>query len=151
MSIGEDAGEIHPMQTRRSHHRYLFYVKHHGGDHRAARWCPEISREAEFAIFDTADDLEISDERGWLYGVGARDADDHLPELGTWGQQVAEFPRARPEQPWHGYPLWPLEDAGPQNRRGEFARPSKQVFRIMVERGLLTDRERKRLTKGHHV
>ncbi len=30
MSIGETSGPIHPVLTRRSGYRYLFYDKHHG-------------------------------------------------------------------------------------------------------------------------
>lgn len=110
-----------------------------------------MSLDEEFAVFDTADANGISDERGWLYGVRPRDVEGEIPDLGTWGQQIAEFPHARPDETWHGYPLWPLVEAGPQNRRGEKSRPSKDVFSRMVEMGLLTVCERKRLQKGDHL
>ncbi len=66
-------------------------------------------------------------------------------------QQIAEFPYARPDETWHGYPLWPLIEAGPDNRRGEKSRPSKGVFLRMVAAQMLTPRERKRLQKGDHL
>ena len=75
----------------------------------------------------------------------------HIPDLGTWGQQIAEFPLARPNDPWHGYPLWPLGEEGPENRKGEKGRPSKSVFLRMEAVGLITHRERKKLYKGDHL
>jgi hypothetical protein len=152
MSIGETSGPIHPVPTRRSGYRYLFYDKHHGrGGPDAARWLPSLSRDDEFAVFDVADEADLADERGWLYGMRPRDAAGHIPELGTWGQQVAEFPLARPNDPWHGYPLWPLGEEGPENRKGEKGRPSKRVFLRMEAVGLITQRERKKLYKGDHL
>ena len=154
MSVGETSGPIHPIPTRRSGYRYQFYDKHHGRGARrsdAARWLPSLSRQEEFAVFDTADWHEIADERGWLYGVRAKDAAGVIPDLGTRGEQIAEFPFARPNETWHGYPLWPLSEEGPANRRGEKARPSKEVFLRMEAEGLLTPRERKRLLKEQHT
>jgi hypothetical protein len=110
-----------------------------------------LSREEEFAVFDTADMNELSDERGWFYGIRPRNESGDIPDLGTWGQQLAEFPFARPNEAWHGYPLWPLVEEGPQNRRGEQSRPAKRVFDRMEAVGLLTHRERKRLYKGDHL
>jgi hypothetical protein len=152
MSVGETSGPIHPVPTQRSGYRYQFYDKHHGrGAPDAARWLPSTSEDEEFAVFDAADLGEISDERGWLYGVRPRSDGGVIPDLGTWGQQIAEFPFARPNETWHGYPQWPLVEAGPQNRKGEKSRPTKVVFRRMVAAGMLTHREWKRLYKGDHL
>ena len=148
MSIGETAGPIHPIPTRRSSHVYLFYVKHHGGALNASQW--SVDREEEFAVFDSADQHDFSDERGWLYGIG-RDAEGEIQDLGIWGQQVAEFPFARPDERWHGYPHWPLKEFGPQNRKGERCRPNKEVFLKMEAANVLTPQERKRLYKGDHA
>ena len=152
MATGESSGPIHPTPTRRSGYRYLFYVKHHGpgGHDGPAKWASEFSHDEEFAVFDSADFHEISDERGWLYGVRISESQQVLA-LGTWGQQVAEFPQARANEPWHGYPLWPLKQDGPPNRRGEQHRPSKAVFQKMEEVGLISRRDRKRLQKGDHA
>jgi hypothetical protein len=150
MATGEASGPIHPAPTRRSGHRSLFSGKHHGHDPRAARWLPTLSQDEEFAVFDAADFHGLNDERGWLYGVRVGESGGIL-ELGTWGEQVAEFPAARPDEPWHGYPLYPLKEAGPPNRRGEKHRPSKDVFLKMEAAGLLTARDRKRLMKGDHA
>ena len=82
MSTGETAGPIHPVPTRRSGYRYLFYEKHHGrGGTDAARWLPTLSQEQEFAVFDAADQAEISDERGWLYGIRPRDDLGKIPDM----------------------------------------------------------------------
>lgn len=149
MSVGEDSGPVHPTPTRRSGYRYQFYDKHHGrGGPDAAQWLPSLTREEEFSIFDAADQNEVSDERDRLYGMGSRDRFGNFPDLGTWGEQVAEFPYARPNEAWHGYPVWPLIEAGPENRRGEKSRPSRQVFQRMVEARMLTLRECKRSYKG---
>lgn len=150
MSTGETSGPIHPVPTRRSGYRYLFYDKHHGRDVYAARWLPSVSHDDEFAVFDTADFHALSDDRGWLYGIH-RGPEGEVLVLGTWDQQVAEFPSARENEPWHGYPLWPLKDKGPENRRGEKHRPSKAVFQMIEDAGLITTRDRKRLSKGDHV
>jgi hypothetical protein len=152
MSVGESSGPIHPVPTQRNGYRYQFYDKHHGrGGPDAAQWLPSLSREEEFAVFDSADLNELSDEQGRMYGIGSRDETDQIPDLGTLGEQVAEFPYARPNETWHGYPVWPLVQAGPENRRGEMSRPSKEVFQRMVDVGLLTLRERKHLYKGDHL
>ncbi len=150
MATGETSGPIHPITTRRSGHYYLFYVKHHGGDRDAARWLPTLTRNEEFAVFDTADFHDLSDDVGYLYGV-RKGLEGEVLELGTWGQQVAEFPFARLNAPWHGYPLYPLKEAGPKNRPGEKHRPSKEVFLKMEAAGLITVQQRKRLRKGNHA
>jgi hypothetical protein len=150
MATGETSGPIHPVATQRSRYRYFFYEKHHGADQRAAQWLPDLSHDEEFAIFDMADLNDLSDERGWLYGI-RRGAGSEVLDLGTWGQQVAEFPFARPDEPWHGYPLWPLKEQGPPNRKGEKHRPSKEVFLKMEAAAFLTTRNRKRLYKGDHI
>jgi hypothetical protein len=150
MATGETSNPIHPVPTRRSGYRYLFSDRHHGHDARASRWDPEMSREEEFAVFDTADFHDLTDDRGRLYGV-RNDPDGRILQLGVWGEQVAEFPFARENEPWHGYPLWPLKEAGPPGRRGEEHRPSKDVFLKMEAANLINTRDRKRLLKGDHA
>lgn len=138
--------ELHEIRTGRSGYQYQFTPKHHGQDAQAARWLPELSLEEEFAVFGVADQFEIADDDGWLYGV--QPEADGLRELGTWSQQVAAFPHAREGEAWHGYPLFPLDQRAPQNRQGERMRPSKAVFRRMHEAGLITTVQQKRLMKG---
>jgi hypothetical protein len=150
MATGETAGPVHPVPTQRSGFHYQFHVKHHGGDKRAARWNPNLSQEAEFGVFDTADLHDLSDERGGLYGLG-RNAEGEVLELGVWEEQVAEFPHARPGESWHGYPIWPLNKAAPSNRRKQEYRPSKAVLQKMVVAGLITSSERGRLEKGRVI
>lgn len=149
MSIGPTSGPIHPTPTRRRGLRYLFYEKHHRqGGPDAALWRPELTHETEFAVFDLADLHDCSDLSSNLYGVG-RDENGELLELGTWGQQVAKFPFARADEPWHGYPLWPIEKSdSPENRRGQNVRIKKAVFQKMESAGLLSPTQRRRLEKG---
>jgi hypothetical protein len=49
------------------------------------------------------------------------------------------------------YPLWPVKELGPQNRRGEKFRPPREVFLKMEAVGLITKQQRKRLIKGDHA
>lgn len=137
---------IHDQVTRRNHYRYQFTPKHHGMDASAAQWLPTMTLEAEFAIFDGADEHELFAEDGNLYGVQP-DEQGGLRHIGKWNEQLAEFPVAREGEAWHGYPLYPLKE-GPANRRGEKHRPEKGVFDKMVQAGLITPTQRRRLLKG---
>jgi hypothetical protein len=151
VATGGQSNPVHPTPTRRSGYRYLFSDRHHGGGGKGdSRWSLELSREEEFSVFDDADQYELSDDRGWLYGI-LRAGPDALRYLGTWGQQVAAFPFARPGIPWHGYPLWPLNELAPPNRRGEKSCPSKEVFQKMEQVGLIAVEERRRLCKGNPI
>ena len=95
MSTGETAGPIHPVPTGRSGHRDMFYTKHPGqGGFDATQWLPDFSQDNEFAIFDTTDFHDISDDRDWPYGVEISQ-DGKVLYLGTSGQQLAEFPFSR--------------------------------------------------------
>jgi hypothetical protein len=148
-SLSEDL--IHTDRTERRQLMYLFTAKHHGASGSdAATWLPELSLAEEFSVFDMADLHDLSSSDGSLYGI-MRDEDDGLRYLGTWRQQVAEFPAATIDGPWHGYPLYPLKDMGPENRRGEKCRPAKDVFKKMEQEGVISARQKKRLMKGDHV
>ena len=111
MSLGGEPGHLHPQATGRSNHRYFFYDKHHGrGGPQAARWLPELSDDEEFAVFDQADLLNLSDEQSNLYGIRiGPEPEREVLILGTLGQQIAKFPASRAGSPWHGFPLGPLE------------------------------------------
>lgn len=142
---------IHPVKTRRSQYEYLFASKHHGGGTSDdARWQDDVTRDEEFSVFDEADFHDISDSDGRLYGV-LRSQDGVLRDLGTWQQQVAEFPRANEGVPWHGYPIWAVNQEAPANRSSQQMRPARGVFQKMEDAKLITKRERKRLFKGKHA
>ena len=130
--------------------RYLFTAKHHGGGSRGdARWLPDLSEDDEFAVFETADRLEVQDVTGNLYGV--QPIEDGLRYLGTFGQQVAYFPLASAGSPWHGYPLWPLNSEAAPNRRGNRYKAPDEIYDKMVEVGLISIRMRKVLKRGDFV
>jgi hypothetical protein len=141
---------VHGQVTGRSSYRYQFTPKHHGADPNAAQWLPSLSLEEEFAVFNGADEHELSDGEGNLYGV-RRDDEGELLYVGTWNQQVAEFPVSRAEEAWHGYPLYPLVEMGPENRRGQKGRPEAAVFTQMVRAGVISRSQRRRLMKGDHA
>ena len=142
--------EVHAEVTGRSGYRYQFTPRHHGAAADAAQWLPSLSLAEEFAVFNAADRHELSDDEGRLYGVQP-DGDDGLRYLGTWNQQIAEFPLARDGEAWHGYSLYPVNASASPNRQGEKSRPDKVVFDRMVRAGIITRRQRKRLMKGDHV
>lgn len=108
-----------------------------------------MTHEEEFSVFNLADVLDIQDD-GRFFGV-LRDAEGDLRDLGTWQQQVAEFPLASGSAPWHGYPAWPLNDLAPPNRVSQKMRPNKSVFVFMESVGLISTRQRTRLMKGDHA
>jgi hypothetical protein len=139
---------VHPTVTGRSGYHYQFTPKHHGGDRNASMWLPDISLDTEFSIFNDADLQQIADSRGWLYGV-LRDGNGDLQNIGMWDEQVAEFqPAPSPSDPWHGYPQWALDEAGPPNRRKQYCCPERNVFDRMATIGMITRLQRKRLLTG---
>jgi hypothetical protein len=140
----------HSQPTQRHRYRYLFTAKHHGGDKSAAQWHFNLSRNDEFAVFNGADEMELSDDEGNLFGV-LPDGDESLRLVGAFGEQVAEFPRPAEGSAWHGYPVWPLNEDAPPNRRNQKHRPAKEVFDKMVNGGLIMEWMRRRLMKGDHV
>jgi hypothetical protein len=85
----------HPQRTRRSHYRYLFTTKHHRGKRGPAQWLPDLSEDDEFAVFDWADEWEVADKVGNLFGA-LEDSEEGLRFLGIWQEQIAKFPR-RPQ------------------------------------------------------
>lgn len=140
---------VHSEVTERSHYAYQFTPKHHGAVPGAAQWLPSLSLDEEFHVFNVADRESLCDNRGWLYGM--HKVGDELVDLGTWSQQIAEFPAATAGQAWHGYPIWAVNDElAPDNRRGQKMRPDRTVFDKMEAAGMLTKRQRRRLLKGDH-
>jgi hypothetical protein len=134
--------------TQRSNYRYCFTPKHHGGGSSDdATWI--LSADAEFAVFDLADLLEVCDDDEWYYGVSL--ANGELLDIGTWAQQIAEFPKASEGSPWHGYPIWTVNDHAPPNRSTQKMRPSKAIFQRLEQVGLINKQQRKRLWKGDHA
>ncbi|MBX9582200.1 MAG: hypothetical protein K2X87_17990 [Gemmataceae bacterium] len=140
--------EDFPRPTHRSGLVYRFTPKHHDGhDPDAARWLPELTRDEEFGVFELADDRAIADDDGNLYGL-LRGVDGDLRDLGTWEQVIAEFPFARPGEPWHGYPVWPVNGSAPEHRRGQVCRPATEAFDRLFDAGLISRGEKKRLRSG---
>jgi hypothetical protein len=139
----------HTERTRRHAHRYLFTAKHHGGGGQYdARWI--VTEQEEFAVFDGADERDLLDEDRNLYGA-LRDDVESLRHLGTYQEQIAEFPCTAEGMPWHGYPMWAINQEGPSRRRNPRHRPARAVFDRMVEVGLINAAMRKRLMAGGHV
>jgi hypothetical protein len=144
--------ETHPATTQRRGLSYQFTPKHHGGQgHQGqAQWLPSLTREEEFSVFDSANEHDLADEDGRLYGL-LRTAEDEVQFLGTRDEQVAEFPVARTGEAWHGYPVYPLANPEAPRRGGEAGKPPKAVFLKMESAGLLSQQQRKRLMKGKYA
>lgn len=113
----------------------------------------------EFEIFDRADGIvvqppndnrQIADADGNVYGYTVL-ADGSLEEIGTWHQQLAEFPNPAGGAVWHGYPIWPVGPMAPQNLQGQRCRPDSSVFDRMVDLGHISAGQRKQLKKGETV
>ena len=150
MTNGSPAGPVHPILTRRKGQQYFFYTKHHQLSHsKDSQWLlpPSLTQDQEFWVFDNAENLELSDGPGNLYGFRQKSGKSTL-SLGTRGEQVAKFPFTPANQAWHGYPIWPIA----KKRDDEDLRPiPNEVLDKMVEKGVIDARERKRLRKGDHI
>jgi hypothetical protein len=154
MATGGEPGHLHrnpdgtPIVTCVNRYQYLFYVKHHGyGGKGDARWAENLSEVEEFGIFDLADERDLSDETGHLYGLWIGWSPSGPPhqifELGTREQVVARFWWAPENQPWHGFPLCPIKGPERPNRSKQQLRPPKSVFKKMEGAGLLTVQQRR--------
>lgn len=94
MSVGGEPGHLHPIATQRSSFRYFFYDKHHGrGRPEAAQWSPNLSDDEEFAIFDQADLLDLSDEHENLYGISV--VQSLTGKCDTWALFTSRSPNFR--------------------------------------------------------
>jgi hypothetical protein len=118
-----------------------------------------MNLDEEFGIFDRADGVvvqppadnqQVADAAGNVYGYTVL-ADGSLEEIGTWHQQIAEFPNQAAGAVWHGYPIWPIGPMAPQNLQGQKCRPDSSVFDRMVALGHITSGQRKLLKKGETV
>jgi hypothetical protein len=109
-----------------------------------------LSDEEEFSVFDGGDFCDIYDDKGrYLYGIFRKE--NKLCRLGTWHQYIAEFPKASEGTAWHGYPVYPVQEPAPPNRKGDDAKPPREVFEKLEASGLISKQERKRLWKGRHA
>lgn len=152
---------VHAVATARRALSYEFTPKHHGADVAASTWLPAIALTEEFDIFDRADGIvvappadhqQVADAKGNLYGYEVvQGGTQHLREIGTWDQQIAEYPVQQTGTNWHGYPIWPVGPLAPGNYQGQRCRPAPEVFDRMVQLGHITPAHRKRLSKGDWI
>jgi hypothetical protein len=131
-------------------HRYLFTEKHHGGPSSKgqAQWLPSLELEEEFWVFDVSEQRGFFDENGRLFGM-LKEPTSFCSFLGTRDEQLAIFYPPNAGSPWHGHPCYPL--SGIHSRSGQAGRPSRIVFDQMVEMGLLTSEQARRLRNGNHI
>lgn len=141
----------HPVTSVRRGLIYVFTPKHHGGgDKDSSCWLTSLTFDEEFAIFDRADGVVVTDGSGNLYGYETLSTGT-LRELGTWHEQIAEFPNQVEGAVWHGYPIWSIHSNTSQNYQGQKCRPAKEVFDRMVQLGDISPAQRKRLKKGDRI
>lgn len=154
------ANATHPATTARRGLTYVFTPKHHGASQTSSRWLTALTLDEEFALFDRADGVvvhppvvdnrQIADAHGNLYGYQSL-PNGSLRELGTWHQQLAEFPVQVAGADWHGYPIWPIGPLAPRQLQGQMCRPDVQVFDRMVQLADITPGQCKRLKKGDWI
>ena len=79
MSLGGEPGPIPHRTTRQNRHRSVFCDKHHRrGGLEAAQWALDLREDEEYGIFDQADELDLSDDRGDRYGIRPGPEPEHL-------------------------------------------------------------------------
>lgn len=150
----------HRVLTARRSLAYVFTPKHHGASPTSSCWLMDLTFDEEFAIFDRsdgiivqspdADNRQVADSNGNLYGYQSL-PNGSLREIGSWHQQLAEFPDQPKGVFWHGYPIWPIGAQAPQSLQGQKCRPEPRVFDRMVQLGDITPGQRKRLKKGDWI
>lgn len=150
MSDGFLGGPVHPVRTNRRGLSYKFTCKHHKkGESNDAQWLDGLSREDEFQVFNRADEKDISNDNGDLFGMHLDTYGTVLP-LGSRKEKIAKFPFAREGETWHGYPLWPIAKQNTETIKSKVP-VKKEVLMKMKEAGWITDRDRKRLSKGKDI
>jgi hypothetical protein len=84
---------------------YLSLYIHRGSWIGRSQWI--VEPQTEFNIFGAADNANWRGPNGHYWGV-------HVPDagvLGARGERLAKFPQtSNAVDPWHGYPVSPLED-----------------------------------------
>jgi len=110
--------------------QYLSLNCHRGaGDPRyKSFWSPAIPPPVEYDVFCMADNYNWSDQHGHYWAVH----DGGNTELGTRGERLAKFPyNANPRDPWHGFPVSPLE-------RGDADAPPDDFVANWIEAGVIS-------------
>jgi hypothetical protein len=121
MPNGAHPGSLHLVVTQRSGYQYFFYTKHHQPNNTTdAQWEPTVTQDEEFAVFDLADQHDLSEANGDLFGLHLGPGPSILL-LGTRGEQVAEFPVTVAGQAWHGYPLFPIAEKSLEGREANMS------------------------------
>ena len=130
--------------------RYIFMEKHHGGPSAPgqAQWLPSLSFETEFWIFDQANIQNFKDKDGRLFGM-LKEPTSVCEIIGTRDEQIARFEPPSAGNPWHGFPVYPL--SGVKGRSKFAGRPRPEVFARMVEVGLITEEQARRLRNMKHI
>ena len=91
-----------------------------------------LSEDVEFGIFDQADELELTDDRGSLYAI-LLGPDRQVLILGTLRQQVAKFTDSGPH--WHGFHTGGSTGTSPPPHPPERALPKVARCRRWLTRG----------------
>lgn len=141
---------VYPEPTAQGY-QYFFHPKHHGaGSTTDCCWKADVSRPEEFGIFRDSAERDVSDEAGNLYGL-RKSPRGSVIDLGTRGEQIAQFWNAPQGSPWHGFPCWSIITSNSLNRKGQQYRPPKEVFIKMQAQQLLTASQCQRLKKGASI
>lgn len=139
---------VYIKKTRKGR-SYKFHPKHHlpeKGDHSC--WAATINRDTEFGMFQEAETYEFSDSKGHLYNI-LKEGKDYV-EIGTRSEIVARFCNPHSNSDWHGYPLWPIKIREQLNRKSEPYSPPSDTLQKMVDKQMMTERDRKRILRGDY-
>jgi hypothetical protein len=144
----------HTRPTEKNRNRYWFTAKHHAlrdvSEH--SQWSRDLSEDDEFSVFELADNNELADDSGDLYGV-LLSGMHTLRTLGRIGEQIGFFWEPSPGSScWHGFPVYPLNENGlPEQQQKKRIWPPKSVIAKMNECGVITTSMRKRLNSKRFV
>ena len=96
---------------------YVSLYAHRGDRPQKSTWLREVPPPTEYDIFCWADTGDWRDDSGHYWGI----RDGGRAALGCRGERLAKFPCClNPSDPWHGYPVSPLEDGERAAPPGDF-------------------------------
>jgi hypothetical protein len=106
----------------------LFYHRPTGARAHKRAWHPSVPPPDEFTIFDQADQGHWRDDDGHYWAIG----DAGARVLGQRGERLAHFPQnENAGDPWHGYPVSPLE-------RGDDDAPPDEFVEAWIRGGVVS-------------
>ena len=136
-----EAHDIYQRFTQLNELSYCFTPKHHGGrDSRNATWLPELSRAEEFMVFDMADNHQLADASGNLYGFGLKNREAFVKFMNSaYGMSISpDFGMRIRSRIGTGIRCGRVGENGPENRTTQKYCPPKSVFERIIQAGIVS-------------